>query len=94
MLTTTSITTVSVSIRSAQSAASAPEWMKVKTGTVKASPSPSATWKKATQERIAETTSSAEVISSAAREPCAGGVMVDAAVRLVMCAACRRMVVD
>ena len=38
VFTTTSITTVSVSMRSAQSASSEPDWIKRNTGTVKASP--------------------------------------------------------
>ena len=40
VVTTTSMTTVSVSMRSDQSASIVPEWIHVRTGTVKASPSP------------------------------------------------------
>ena len=50
MLTTTSMTTVSVSMRSAQSACRLPDSMKRSTGTVNTSPSPNPTEKNATQD--------------------------------------------
>ena len=56
VVTTTSITTVSVSTRKAQSTESVPELNQESTGTRSTRPSPSPTVMKATQERIAETT--------------------------------------
>jgi len=69
VLTTTSMTTVSVSTRKAQSTSRLPDWMKRSTGTVKASPSPMATEKKATQDRTAEITSRPDVTYSDAAAP-------------------------
>ncbi len=64
VLTTTSITTVSVSMRSAQSADRPPAWMKRSTGTVNTSPSPKATMKKAIHDSTAAITRKPEVTYS------------------------------
>ena len=69
VLTTTSITTVSVSMRNAQSTDSPPAWMKFRTGTVNASVSPKPTVKKATHDSTAEITRKPEVTYSDALAP-------------------------
>ena len=67
------MTTVSVSIRSAQSTASVPDEIQLNTGTRSASPSPKPTAKKATQDSSAATIRKPEVTISAARDPSAAG---------------------
>ncbi len=69
MLTTTSMTTVSVSMRSAQATSSPPDWMKRSTGTVNASPSPKPTVKKASHDSAAAMMRKPEVIYSDAFAP-------------------------
>ena len=69
VLTTISMTTVSVSMRNSQLADSAPDWMKVSTGTLKASTSPSPTVMKAYHDSTAETTSRPDVTYSEALAP-------------------------
>ena len=72
MVTTTSITAVSVSMRSAQSTLRLPEVMKLKTG-MRASCSPKPTSKNAIQDSTQVNSSSEVVTISAARDPAAGG---------------------
>src|SRR5262245_39454675 len=69
VLTTTSITTVSVSMRNAQSTDTPPAWMKRSTGTVKGSLSLKATRKKAIHDSTAQTTRKPDVMYSQARAP-------------------------
>jgi hypothetical protein len=69
VLTTTSMTTVSVSMRNDQATSSVPDWMKRMTGTVNASPSPKPTVKKATHDRTAAITRNPEVMYSLALAP-------------------------
>ncbi len=73
MVTTTSMTTVSVSTRKAQSTCMAPEVNQVSTLIDCIGCSPKPTEMKATQERIAETNNRPVVTSSATREPGAAG---------------------
>ena len=68
MLTTTSITAVSVSMRSAQETSSSPEVTQRSTGMRAVSP-PKPTFQKATQERTAAMPSSVVVMSSLGRGP-------------------------
>src|SRR5580700_8129789 len=72
VVTTTSITAVSESMRSAQSAFKSPKVMNENIGT-RASWPPKPTSKKAYQDSTQAITSNVEVISSAAREPAAAG---------------------
>src|ERR1700688_3161319 len=72
VVTTTSITAVSESTRSAQSALRSAKVMNENIGT-RASWPPKPTSKKAYQDSTQVITSSVEVISSAAREPAAAG---------------------
>ena len=65
------MTTVSVSMRSAQSADRLPAWMKRSTGTVNGSPSPKATMKKAIHDNTAAITRKPEVMYSDALAPIA-----------------------
>ena len=58
------MTTVSVSMRSAQSADRPPDWMKRSTGTVKTSASPKPTVKKAIHDSTAAITRKPEVMYS------------------------------
>jgi hypothetical protein len=69
VLTTTSMTTVSVSMRSAQAACRSPESMKRITGTVKAWVSGKATVMKAIHDRTATITIRPEVTNSDALAP-------------------------
>jgi hypothetical protein len=71
VLTTTSMTTVSVSMRSAQDASSPPDWIQRSTGTVNraASPWPKPTVKKATHDSTAAITRKPEVMYSDALAP-------------------------
>jgi hypothetical protein len=73
VVTTTSITTVSVSMRNAQSTDSVPDENQLSTWTRSASLSPKPTVKNAIHERRAEMTRSPDVMTSAAREPAAAG---------------------
>ena len=68
MYTTTSITTVSVSTRKAQSTCSVPTVNQFATWT-RVAPSPNPTWKKAIHDRRAEIPTSTVVTSSAGRAP-------------------------
>ena len=65
MVTTTSITTVSVSMRKAQSTANVPEENQCRMWILWSGASPNATVKNATHERIAATTRKPLVITSA-----------------------------
>ena len=70
VVTTTSITAVSVSTRSAQSTLRSPDAIQVMSCTRTSCPNPTLT--KAIQDRIIEVKSRTVVISSAEREPAAG----------------------
>ncbi len=69
MLTTTSITTVSVSTRIAQSTSSVPESNHVQRRIVSTVVCPTATSKNATQDSTAATTMKAQVSTSQVRAP-------------------------
>ncbi len=73
MLTTTSMTTVSVSTRSAQSTDSVPEVNQLNTGMRVASAPPSQKPTNATHDSTAAMTRKPDVTSSAGREPSAAG---------------------
>ncbi len=72
MLTTTSITAVRVSTRSAQEICRSPELIQGNSA-IRASWCMKPTSTSVTQDRAAEIIKRQVVISSAAREPCAGG---------------------
>ena len=72
VLTTTSITAVSVSTRSAHDTCRSPELIQGNSA-IRASWCMKPTSTSATQDSAADTNRSPVVISSAAREPCAGG---------------------
>ena len=73
VLTTTSITAVSVSTRSAHATCRSPELIQGNSAILTTSWCRKPTSTSATQDSAAETNRSPVVISSAARDPCAGG---------------------